>query len=120
MYDENKYTCYAYKEKNPDGSFRCNVVVAISTYAGKTVKGYAKQNPNDEWNWEKGRDLAIARCNAKIAEKRAKRAAMKANEAQEALCAAARYMTDMRHYKSDANEALAQAKAHLGEVLSSM
>ena len=70
MYDINKYKCYGYDEKNEDGSIRAHCVVAISTYAGKTVKGYAKCHPDDTWDWEKGKALAIARCAEKIAAKR--------------------------------------------------
>ena len=68
MFDENKYKVFCYEEKNADGSARCPVICAMSTYAGKNVKGYAKLNEGDEWNWETGKALAIARCNTKIAE----------------------------------------------------
>ena len=98
MYDVNKYKCYAYEEKRPDGT-KCPVCVAISTYAGKTVKGYAKLNPNDEFNWEKGRNLAIARCNAKVARKRAKRAEQKVHEAWEVFDQARMYLLDMLDYQ---------------------
>ena len=57
MFDESKYKCYGYDEKNEDGSVRCHCVVAISTYAGKPVKGYAKCHPDDAWDWERVRPL---------------------------------------------------------------
>ena len=31
MFDESKYKVISYDEKNPDGSFRCHVVCAMST-----------------------------------------------------------------------------------------
>ena len=36
-------------------------VVAVSTYAGKTVRGVANCDPNDEFSLEKGKELAAAR-----------------------------------------------------------
>ena len=44
--------------------------IAVSSYAGKTVKGIAKLNPNDEYNEDFGKKLAAARCALKIAKKR--------------------------------------------------
>lgn len=120
MYDVNKYKCYAYEEKNPDGSVRCPAVVAISTYAGKNVKGYAKMHPGDEFNWEKGRDLAIARCNAKIADKRHKRAQKKLAEAQVLMAEAAKYLADMTAYCSDAADEVATAKANVAKMMDNM
>ena len=120
MYDVNKYKCYAYEEKNEDGSVRCPVVVAISTYAGQNVKAYAKTNPGDEFNWEKGRDLAIARCNAKIAGKRHKRAQKKVAEAQRQLDAALKYLADMTSYAADSADELAEAKAYVAKVMDMM
>ena len=120
MYDVSKYKCYAYEEKNPDGSVRGPAVVAISTYAGKNVKGYAKTHPGDEFNWEKGRDLAIARCNAKIAEKRHNRACSKVAEAQKQLESAMKYLSDMTRYASDSAEELATAKANVAKMMDNM
>lgn len=51
-----------------------NKIIAMSTFAGKTVKGVAKLNPKDEYDEEFGKRLAAARCNLKIAQKRCKRA----------------------------------------------
>ena len=45
-------------------------VIAISTYAGKTVKGIAKVDPRDTFDPEVGKQLATARCAEKIAIKR--------------------------------------------------
>lgn len=51
-----------------------NKVIALSSYAGKTVRGVAKCHPNDVFDEEFGKKLAAARCNLKIAEKRHLRA----------------------------------------------
>ena len=54
-----------------------NKVIALSTYAGRTVKGIAKCHPSDKFDVEYGKELAAARCNQKIAKKRYERARVK-------------------------------------------
>ena len=49
-----------------------NVVSALSSFGGKTVKGTAKCDPNDAYSREYGEKLAQARCNTKVAKKRTK------------------------------------------------
>lgn len=120
MFDTNKYKCYGYDEKNPDGSIRCHCVKAISTYAGKTVAGYAKCHPNDEWDWEKGKALAIARCAEKIAKKRAARATAKMAEAQDILDSAVCYLNDMADYFADATNEVAATSARVRELMDKM
>ena len=119
MYDVSKYKCYAYEEKRPDGSV-VPTCVAISTYAGKTVKGYAKLDPHDNFNWEAGRDLAIARCNAKIAEKRKARADKKLAEALEIFEKAKAHLDDMTDYCANSAVALNEAQTHLSTLLKNM
>ena len=60
-----------------------NKIIALSTYAGRTVRGIAKCHPNDTFNEEFGKTLAAARCNQKIAAKRYARAQKEYNQ----LCA---------------------------------
>ena len=57
-----------------------NKVIAVSTYAGKTVRGVAICAPGDEFNLEFGKKLAAARCNEKVAAKRYERASKKLND----------------------------------------
>ena len=120
MYDVNKYKCYGYDEKNEDGSIRAHCVVAISTYAGKTVKGYAKCHPDDAWDWEKGKALAIARCAEKIAAKRNARATRKVAEAQDILSEAIAYLNDMLDYQMNSADELAAANAEVNKLISKM
>lgn len=96
------------------------VVVAVSRHAGRTVKGYAKCDPGDEFDLELGKKLAAARCNLKVAAKRAKRAASKLTEATAACRAAEAHKRDMNAYLTDSEQALAQAKAELAEIEQSM
>lgn len=49
-----------------------NVVVAVASYAGRTVRGVAKCSDQDEFDLETGKKLAAARCAVKIARERVK------------------------------------------------
>lgn len=80
-------------------------IYAISTYAGKTVRGVAKYNPKDKFNEETGMELAAARCNQKVAKKRLARAIKKVNEAQEQFAFAQAYLTKMEDYFVAAEDA---------------
>ena len=50
------------------------MVIAASTYAGKVVKGIARCKEGDTFDFEKGKALAIAKCNLKVQKRRWKRA----------------------------------------------
>lgn len=108
-FNEDKYKIYV-DEKN-------RKVIAVSTYAGKAVRGVAKADPRDEYDFETGKCLAIARCNQKIAEKRAKRAANKVSLATTELAEAQMYLEKMQTYLLDANEALATSTEKLCSLL---
>ena len=86
------------------------VTVAISTYEGKTVKGYAKCHVNDIYDENIGKELAAARCNEKIAKKRAKRAERKLKEALDDAVKATTYVARMSDYLEDAKNAVDEAK----------
>ena len=49
-------------------------VIAVSSYAGKKVKGKAVCSPDDEYDVEIGKKLAAYRLDVKVDEKRLKRA----------------------------------------------
>lgn len=49
-----------------------NTIIAIQTWAGNPVKGYAHLHPEDNYNEEFGKALAAARCDMKISAKRKK------------------------------------------------
>lgn len=95
-------------------------VIAVSSYAGRIVRAVAKCDPRDEFSIETGKKLAAARCNLKVAAKRAKRAASKYQEASIAARAATAHKRDMNAYLTDSEQALAQAKAELAEIEQSM
>ena len=93
MYPISKYKFFT----TPD-----NKVIAVSTYAGKTVKGVAKTDPRDKFDESFGKELAAARCAAKVAKKRRARAAKMMKKAQTQLSVAQRYVDRMKAYEADA------------------
>ena len=104
--DLNMYNYKFYTSKN--------LVVAVTTYAGKIVKGKAKCNPEDTFDLEKGKALAAVRCNAKIAKKRVKRASGKFERYNKA----SEYLEEMTAYINDAEILEQRAEDELAEVLS--
>ena len=97
-----------------------NKVIALSTYAGHTVRGIAKCDPKDEFDLENGKKLAAARCNYKVALKRAKRSAMKVEDAANAVKAASVHYSNMVSYNHDAKVELNEAEDELNKLLLSM
>lgn len=102
--DLTKYTYVTHTRK--DGRVE---VIAISTFAGKPVRGKAICAESDAFDEEKGKLLAAARCNAKIAVKRYTRARRKIVEAEKAVADATKFYDAMRHYRDDAYHAMIQA-----------
>ena len=86
-----------------------NKIIAVSSYAGRPVKGYAKCSPADEFDEAAGRKLAEARCNQKVARKRRNRAFRKLDEARKNLEIAKRQYNKMINYVDDAILALENA-----------
>lgn len=111
-YSLDKYKFYQYKNENNGIT-----IVAISTYGGKTVKGYAKCDPRDKFDIEKGKELAAARCNLKIAEKRKMRAGLKYVEASVAADKAAEHFDKMKQYYMDADDRVDEAAKELRELI---
>ena len=109
--DMEKYSFYT------DGKSK---VVAVSTYAGKVVRGVAKCDVNDTFSLEKGKELAAARCNEKIAKKRFARAQ---NANMEILVEYARLMKKFQkvvNYKDDSQVAVTEAEKLVASILATM
>jgi hypothetical protein len=111
-YSLDKYKFYQFKNEN--GGI---TIVAASSYAGKTVKGYAKCDPRDEFSIEKGKELAAARCNLKIAEKRKMRAGNKYIQASIEADKAVAYFASMKQYFMDADDQVDDARAELEALM---
>lgn len=90
-----------------------NEVIAVSSFAGRKVRGIAKCSPNDIFDFEKGKELAAARCAQKIAMKRLKRASQKYLDASLALTDAMNHMEHMKEYYMNAVDILDAATADL-------
>ena len=86
-----------------------NKVICISTYAKKNITGVAKCAPEDEFDLEFGKILAKLRCDVKVADKRANRAAEKYIEAEDNLFEANKYFSDMREYYFDSERKYSEA-----------
>ena len=95
-------------------------VIAVSTYAGRTVKGVAKCDSRDVFSSEKGRELAAARCALKVARKRLMRAENKCVEAYRQSLAADKYLDDMSDYRNSAEAAFIASRDYLEELLEEM
>ena len=81
-------------------------VIAVSTYAGKEVRGVAKCDPRDEFDLEFGKQLAAARCAYKIAEKRKTRAIAEYRKAAFEADQAAMRFNEMKQYFMDSIDQL--------------
>lgn len=95
-----------------------NKVIALSTYAGRTVRGIAKCHPNDVFDEEAGKALAAARCNEKIAAKRYARARKKYDETYNELIAFETKIHKVSDYLKDSYEAYKEAKRDVADFLS--
>ena len=94
-----------------------NKVIAVSTYAGKPVRGVAKCADEDTYSIETGKEIAAARCNAKVAAKRKKRAMKKYEDACAALAKAQRDFNSAVDYLKDSHELEKEANAELNKTL---
>ena len=107
------------KNRNPKYTYASDAngnIYAISTYAGKTVRGVAKYNPADKFDKQIGMELAAARCNKKVAQKRAARANKKWQEAFAQYDAAHKYLQKMADYAESANDAYNAALLEVAEL----
>ena len=94
-----------------------NKVYAVSTYAGKSVRGVAKCDPADTFSIEDGQMIAAARCNEKVASKRFNRAKKKVKEAYDDYVVALRHLERMKKYCEDAASDLVDAQNYVNDVL---
>ena len=110
MYPIEKYKFYSNGSK----------VIAVSSYAGRTVRGVANCYDSDEFSLEKGKKLAALRCAEKIATKRLARASRKVSEAYNTYIEAENYLDKMADYRDDAIYELAEVKTAKENLLSSL
>jgi transaldolase len=111
------YRHYLYPHIKSNGDV-CTRITAVSTFAGRIVKGHADCHPDDEFDLEYGKALAEARCNEKIAARRCKRAYSKVDEAAAQVIAAMMHYEKMLEYEADAEENYNIASYELATILS--
>ena len=110
------YKFYEYNHQRADGTTSLRIA-AVSSFAGKPVKGYADCHPNDEFDREYGYALAAARCAEKIAAKRCNRAYTKVDEAKAMANAALAHLQKMMRYEADAEANYNIASYELATIL---
>lgn len=107
-YPIEKYKYY-YSKKD-------NEVIAVSSYAGKTVRAKAKCNPSDTFDFEVGKKLAAARLSAKVSRLRKQNATRLWLKAQYQLRQAQQYATKMNNYYFDACDEVDYTQSQLDEI----
>lgn len=95
-----------------------NKVICLSSYMGRRVRGIAKCSPNDEFDLEFGKQLARARCDAKVLYRRYQRARAMWDEADNRLYEAEEYMDKIDDYLYHAEGEYELAVNELQELLS--
>lgn len=115
-----RYKEFKYKYVTYEDSFGRPVILALSTYGGKVVKGTAKCDTNDVYDEENGKKLAAARCNARVAKKRVRRASEQLREAKAAYDAAKDRLEKMSQYLEESIEEENQAKLDVEAILTSI
>lgn len=94
-----------------------NKVIAVSTYAGKTVRGIATCSENDTFDLEKGKRLAAAKCALKVADRRMSRAHQKMKEAENIAIQAEEHLNRMTDYFYDSRRAYKDAEDEVKYLL---
>lgn len=94
-----------------------NTTIAVSSFAGRTVKATAKLDPRDTFNPEMGKAIAGARCRVKIADKRVKRAEQKFSEATRAVSDSFTKYNKAQDYYESALDELSAAKDSYIEIM---
>ena len=97
-----------------------NKVIAVSTYGGQRVRGVAVCSKDDEFDVEKGKKLAAARCNAKVARKRHDRAVAKYLMYSLEVGRINREFDDATNYYTDSERDLKEAEERVRELEDSM
>ena len=115
-YSVEKYTIITHQHPDYAGV----ETIAFSTYAGKVVYGKAICRAEDSYNEQTGRDLAVARCAAKIAKKRKARAEKLYKDAQRQVEAAKKHLDNMTHYLADAEYEVKETTDAVLEIVANL
>lgn len=100
--------------------FAGNKIIAVSSYAGRQVRGVAICHPDDKFDVETGKKIAAARCNHKIAEKRYARAQAKFAAAEKQVADAQKHLANMRDYMNDSFVAMNEAAQEYDQMIAKL
>lgn len=114
-----RYRFYTYSGEGNNG-IPVMKTVAVSTYAGKTVKGIAICDPRDTYSESTGYELAAARCNVKVANRRVKRAYKELQKAHAAYEVIQKRVAQMESYYNDAKAKAVDATDELNTLYSKL
>ena len=92
-------------------------VIAVCRYVGRTVKAVAKCAPEDTFNIEIGTELAVARCEWKVAKLKLQNAGASYMTAAKAADEAAIRLGKMKDYYMDSVDQLDEAGAAMQKVI---
>lgn len=92
-------------------------VIAVSTYGKRPVRGVAVCADEDVFDIERGKALAKAKCDYKIAKKRTKRSYGELSRANAEMSKARIRLQEMKEYNKDAQDAELKCKIILEELL---
>ena len=95
-------------------------VIVVSHYAGRSVKGIAKCSPHDTYDQAAGVELARARCDLKIAEKKLENAQFKRAALEQILSDVMEAVNEIRMYTEECEQGLLQAKENLDKQLAAL
>lgn len=110
-------------KRNPSYQFykdNAGSIIAVSTYAGHTVRGKAKCHPADSYDEELGKQIAANRCNVKIANKRYNNLFRQYIKAEQEKDAALVKFADYAHRLYEARMSRNEAIAQLDDLLDSI
>lgn len=108
----NKYKFFDYIDKQGR-----HVVVAVSRHAGRSVKGYAKCDVNDEFDLEIGKRLAAARCNLIVQERKLKTACGNYETAKQNYAKAAEEKLFRANRVQEITDDVVQAETAISNIL---
>ena len=102
-------------------NFEDNTVVCITFYKGRTIRGIAKCDPEDDFDLEAGKKLAYLRCRQKFVARKCKRAHKVCDDAfvtvaqaQNNLYKALEFAEDVEIQLENINRELADFESKLG------
>jgi hypothetical protein len=92
-----------------------NTIICVSSFAQKPVKAYAKCHPDDSGHFDEeyGRQLALDRCDYKVAVKRSKSAIKRLDAAMKAFEAAKNELEAAKEYLNLAHSEYEECSARL-------